>query len=126
MLQTLPRVFYGGRCIVAKHGGILNNGLMVVGFRWTRLRPILGIKRYTLRDTICKWVDRKDMPAHKVSRLWRFRKDEVDRLGIERKMLVGEHGTNRNPAQNYEAQESTINPAAAFLATVPAWGNKRI
>lgn len=30
------------------------------------------------RDTIYKWIDRKEMPAHRVGRLWKFKKDEVD------------------------------------------------
>ena len=30
----------------------------------------LGVKP----DTIYKWLDRKKMPAHKVGKLWRFRK----------------------------------------------------
>lgn len=34
----------------------------------------LGVKR----DTIYKWITRKSLPAHKVGRLWKFRKAEVD------------------------------------------------
>ena len=34
----------------------------------------LGIKR----DTVYKWTERKVMPAHKVGRLRKFRKDEID------------------------------------------------
>lgn len=34
----------------------------------------LGVKR----DTIYKWIERKTMPAHKVGRLWKFKRDEVD------------------------------------------------
>jgi len=34
----------------------------------------LGIKR----ETLYKWLAEKDMPAHKVGRLWKFRKDEID------------------------------------------------
>lgn len=29
-------------------------------------------------DTVYKWLERKDMPAHKVGRLWRFKISEVD------------------------------------------------
>ena len=46
--------------------------------RWLSVDEIglyLGVKR----DTVYKWIDRKQMPAHKVGRLWKFRKDEVDR-----------------------------------------------
>lgn len=34
----------------------------------------LGIKR----DTVYKWIAEKQMPAHRMGRLWKFRKDEVD------------------------------------------------
>ncbi|GBE11367.1 helix-turn-helix domain protein [bacterium BMS3Abin12] len=30
------------------------------------------------RDTVYKWIERKSMPAHKVERLWKFRKEEID------------------------------------------------
>ena len=45
--------------------------------RWLSVDEIaeyLGVKR----DTIYKWIDRKGIPAHKVGRLWKFRKDGVD------------------------------------------------
>lgn len=45
--------------------------------RWLSVAEIaeyLGIKR----DTVYKWIDRKTMPAHKVGRLWKFRREEVD------------------------------------------------
>lgn len=29
-------------------------------------------------DTVYKWIERKDIPAHKVGRLWRFKISEVD------------------------------------------------
>ena len=51
--------------------------------RWLSVDEIalyLGVKR----DTVYKWIDRKRMPGHKVGRLWKFRKEEVDqwvRLG---------------------------------------------
>ncbi len=34
----------------------------------------LGIKR----DTLYKWIYHKKMPAHKVGKLWKFRKEDVD------------------------------------------------
>ena len=34
----------------------------------------LGVKR----DTVYKWIDRHGLPGHKVGRLWKFRKHEVD------------------------------------------------
>jgi len=45
--------------------------------RWLSVDEIaehLGIKR----DTVYKWITTKDMPAHRVGRLWKFMKDEID------------------------------------------------
>lgn len=45
--------------------------------RWLSVDEIcahLGISR----DTVYKWIDRKEMPAHRVGRLWKFKKNEVD------------------------------------------------
>ena len=45
--------------------------------RWLSVDEIaayLGIKR----DTVYKWIGDKNMPAHRVGRLWKFRKEEVD------------------------------------------------
>ena len=45
--------------------------------RWLSVEEIckyLGISN----DTIYKWINDKTMPAHKVGRLWKFKKDEVD------------------------------------------------
>lgn len=45
--------------------------------RWLSVQEIagyLGVKR----DTVYKWIDRKSLPAHKVGRLWKFRKEEID------------------------------------------------
>ncbi len=46
--------------------------------RWFSLEEIaeyLGVKP----DTLYKWIYRKKMPAHKVGKLWKFRKEEIDR-----------------------------------------------
>ena len=46
--------------------------------RWLSVDEIasyLGVKR----DTVYKWIDRKNLPAHKVGRLWKFKVIEVDR-----------------------------------------------
>ena len=48
-----------------------------LGDRWLSVDEIasyLGVKR----DTVYKWIGRTNMPAHKVGRLWKFRKNEVD------------------------------------------------
>lgn len=45
--------------------------------RWLSVDEIadyLGVKR----DTVYKWVNEKNMPAHKIGRLWKFKKDQVD------------------------------------------------
>ena len=49
----------------------------MVDDRWLSVEEIaayLGIKR----ETLYKWLAEKNMPAHKVGRLWKFRKDEID------------------------------------------------
>ena len=51
--------------------------------RWLSVEEIaayLGVNR----DTVYKWIERKQMPAHKMGRLWKFKRAEVDdwvRLG---------------------------------------------
>ena len=30
------------------------------------------------RDTIYKWIETKGLPAYRLGRLWKFKKDEVD------------------------------------------------
>ena len=45
--------------------------------RWLSVEEIaeyLGINR----DTVYKWIERKKMPAHKVGRLWKFKKSQID------------------------------------------------
>jgi len=45
--------------------------------RWYSVEEVaqyLGIKR----DTLYKWIQRKDIPAHKIGKLWKFKLKEVD------------------------------------------------
>jgi len=45
--------------------------------RWLSVGEIagyFGIKQ----DTVDKWIKRRELPAHKAGRLWRFRIAEVD------------------------------------------------
>ncbi|ATG92540.1 MULTISPECIES: helix-turn-helix domain-containing protein [Methylomonas] len=45
--------------------------------RWLSMSDIsnyLGVSN----DTIYKWIDKQDMPAHRMGRLWKFKKNEVD------------------------------------------------
>lgn len=30
------------------------------------------------KDTVYKWIDKHGMPAHRMGRLWKFKKDQVD------------------------------------------------
>jgi len=49
----------------------------MVDDRWLSVEEIaayLGIKR----ETIYKWLAEKNMPAHRVGRLWKFRIKEID------------------------------------------------
>ena len=50
---------------------------MEITNRWYSLIEIceyLGVSR----DTVFKWIDNKNMPAHKMGRQWKFKIDEVD------------------------------------------------
>ncbi len=45
--------------------------------RWLSVEEIaahLGVNR----DTIYKWIERKQLPAHKLGKLWKFKVSEID------------------------------------------------
>ncbi|WP_419591628.1 helix-turn-helix domain-containing protein [Thiolapillus sp.] len=45
--------------------------------RWLSVGDIctyLGVSN----DTVYRWIEKQDMPAHRVGRLWKFKKDEID------------------------------------------------
>ena len=45
--------------------------------RWYSMNEIaahLGVSR----DTVLSWIENKNMPAHKIGRLWKFKVSEVD------------------------------------------------
>lgn len=45
--------------------------------RWLSVEEIsvyLGVTR----ETVYKWLSEKKLPAHKVGRLWKFKKEDVD------------------------------------------------
>ncbi len=45
--------------------------------RWLSVDEIaayLGVKR----DTVYSWISNKDLPAHRMGRLWKFKRQEVD------------------------------------------------
>jgi excisionase family DNA binding protein len=45
--------------------------------RWMSVEEIAGYLGAS-KDTIYGWITKRDMPAHKVGRLWKFKSDEVD------------------------------------------------
>lgn len=45
--------------------------------RWLSISEICQYLGVT-SDTIYKWIEKKNMPAHKIGRLWKFKKNEVD------------------------------------------------
>ena len=47
---------------------------MIAGCQWTKYGNSLVIGE----DTIYKWIDKHGMPAHRMGRLWKFKKDQVD------------------------------------------------
>lgn len=45
--------------------------------RWLSMTEIcqhLGVSN----DTVYKWIDKHEMPAHRMGRLWKFKKHQVD------------------------------------------------
>lgn len=45
--------------------------------KWTNLKDVqeyLGVGR----ETILQWISKRDMPAYKVGRMWKFKLSEVD------------------------------------------------
>ncbi len=77
ILKTLSPGWYW---FIGVFQGLLSKNYQVeskVEDRWLSVDEIadyLGIKR----DTVYKWIAEKDMPANKIGRLWKFKKDEVD------------------------------------------------
>jgi excisionase family DNA binding protein len=45
--------------------------------RWLSVEEIAGHLGVT-KDSVYRWIERKRLPAHKVGKLWKFKKVEVD------------------------------------------------
>ena len=45
--------------------------------KWLTVEEICHYLSIT-KDTIYKWIDKRDMPAHRVGRRWMFQQEEVD------------------------------------------------
>ena len=46
--------------------------------RWLSVEEIaeyLGVSK----DTVYAWINKKDMPAHRIGRFWKFKVEEVDK-----------------------------------------------
>jgi excisionase family DNA binding protein len=76
-------VFYSGVIVQSEFSGkpqhtlVLRSLVMVIEDRWLSVEEIckyLGVSN----DTVYKWIDKHGMPAHRMGRLWKFKKDEVD------------------------------------------------
>ena len=62
---------------VAPQGRKREQEIMQEQERWLSVEEIaahLGVNR----DTIYKWIDRRQMPAHKLGKLWKFKATEID------------------------------------------------
>jgi excisionase family DNA binding protein len=45
--------------------------------KWLTVEEICNYLSVT-KDTIYKWIDQREMPAHRVGRRWMFQKEDVD------------------------------------------------
>ncbi len=51
--------------------------IRAMSFRWLSVEEIaeyLGVSK----DTVYSWISKRNMPAHRIGRLWKFKTDEVD------------------------------------------------
>jgi len=71
--------------------------------RWLSVDEIcnyLGIGK----DTVYKWIDKHGMPAHRMGRLWKFKKDQVDAWVEAGGAAAGKKHDNEKKAE-YRNQE---------------------
>ena len=58
-------------------------------------------------DTVYKWINRKDMPVHKVGRLWKFKTVEIDEW-----VRSGAAGDGRKRSSSENTDEPDIETGA--------------
>jgi len=51
--------------------------MTVLDDRWLSVDEISGYLGVS-SDTVYRWIDKYSMPAHRMGRFWKFKKDEVD------------------------------------------------
>jgi excisionase family DNA binding protein len=68
--ESIHHRFFPGNRLAPEHERMIED----------RRLSVEGIAAYLelKRDTPCKWIERNPIPAHKVDRLWKFGRDEVD------------------------------------------------
>ncbi len=44
------------------------------------------------KDSIYRWIDTKDLPAHRIGRLWKFKLSEIDAWVISGKAAESDDG----------------------------------
>lgn len=49
----------------------------VISDRWLSVEEIAGYLGVS-KDTVYAWIGKRNMPAHRIGRLWKFKTDEVD------------------------------------------------
>ncbi|HAU1193384.1 TPA: helix-turn-helix domain-containing protein [Legionella pneumophila] len=62
--------------------------------RWLSVDEIckyLGVSK----DTVYKWIDKHNMPAHRIGRLWKLKKEQVDAWIEASGSASGSEGKNR-------------------------------
>lgn len=69
----MPAEFGLGHCLIADE----ELAMADLEDRWLSVDEIakhLGVSN----DTVYRWIDKHSMPAHRMGRFWKFKKDEVD------------------------------------------------
>ena len=69
-------------CFHAKMQRWLQNSFAFIGIcemtdRWLSVEEIaeyLGVSK----DTVYVWINKRNMPAHRIGRLWKFKSEEID------------------------------------------------